>query len=177
MHILWFLTDLLLIGCTLVQAKKIVELRPFGSIDDLNTRLAQGRKKAGPAGISSRLFEDCTSIFEGYAKVDSILEECEDIGVELRNEIATWTTPAPKQASTSSSRNSPLGADVVEDGALTLRTQAVLNAKKPKYYIQTQPSLLNKEVQLKEYQLLGINWLNLLYQKKLSCILADEMGK
>ena len=64
----------------------------------------------------------------------------------------------------------------MEDGALTLRTQAILNSKKPKYYIQTQPSLLNKEVQLKEYQMLGINWLNLLYQKKLSCILADEMG-
>lgn len=176
-YIILLLTPLWFPGCSLVQAQKIVELRPFGSIDDLNTRLAQGRKKAGPAGISSRLFEDCASIFEGYGKVDGILEECEDIGLELRNEIATWTTePSAKKAESSSSRNSPFGADVMEDGALTLRTQAILNSKKPKYYIQTQPSLLNKEVQLKEYQMLGINWLNLLYQKKLSCILADEMG-
>lgn len=159
-----------------MQAQKIVELRPFGSIDDLNTRLSQGRKKPGPAGISSRLFEDCASIFEGYGKVDNILEECEDIGVELRNEIATWTSSPATKASSSGSRNSPLGGDVMEDGALSLRTQAVLNHKKPKYYIQTQPALLDKNVQLKEYQLLGINWLNLLYRKELSCILADEMG-
>ncbi|CAL1706892.1 unnamed protein product [Somion occarium] len=164
-------------GCTLEQANKIIELRPFGSIDDLNTRLAQGRKKPGPAGISSRLFEDCTAIFEGYGKVDSILQECEDIGTELRNEIASWTagSPSAKRSGSNSLRGSPLGSDVMEDGALTLRSQAVL-AKKPKYYISTQPSALESGVQLKEYQLLGINWLNLLYQKKLSCILADEMG-
>ena len=31
-------------------------------------------------------------------------------------------------------------------------------------------------VTLKEYQLLGVNWLNLLYRSNLSSILADEMG-
>ena len=44
-------------------------------------------------------------------------------------------------------------------------------------YLRKQPSLLADTVQLKEYQLLGVNWLNLLYRKDLSCILADEMGK
>ncbi|KAI0070185.1 hypothetical protein K474DRAFT_1670351 [Panus rudis PR-1116 ss-1] len=162
-------------GCTAEQAKKIIELRPFKDIDDLNTKLSQGRKKAGPAGISSRLFEDCAAIFDGYSKVDSILAECEQIGAELRREIASWTAGS-KVASTSSSRNSPAaGSDIMEDGALSLRSQASLRSK-PKYYITTQPALLDSGVQLKEYQMLGINWLNLLYQKKLSCILADEMG-
>ncbi|KAG8933843.1 hypothetical protein FRC03_004948 [Tulasnella sp. 419] len=43
-------------------------------------------------------------------------------------------------------------------------------------YIPTQPALLSNEVQLKDYQLTGINWLNLLHTKHMSCILADEMG-
>jgi SWI/SNF-related matrix-associated actin-dependent regulator 1 of chromatin subfamily A len=43
-------------------------------------------------------------------------------------------------------------------------------------YIKTQPAGLKEGVQLKDYQLLGLNWLNLLYSKGLSCILADDMG-
>jgi SWI/SNF-related matrix-associated actin-dependent regulator 1 of chromatin subfamily A len=39
-----------------------------------------------------------------------------------------------------------------------------------------QPKNMKEGVQLKDYQLAGLNWLNLLYEKNLSCILADEMG-
>ncbi|KAK6306734.1 hypothetical protein J4Q44_G00236590 [Coregonus suidteri] len=40
----------------------------------------------------------------------------------------------------------------------------------------TQPSVLNRKLQLKPYQLIGLKWLLLLHQHKLSGILADEMG-
>lgn len=43
-------------------------------------------------------------------------------------------------------------------------------------YIQTQPSKLSEGTVLKDYQLLGVNWLNMLWEKKIGCILADEMG-
>ncbi|XP_071763311.1 SWI/SNF-related matrix-associated actin-dependent regulator of chromatin subfamily A containing DEAD/H box 1A [Centroberyx gerrardi] len=39
-----------------------------------------------------------------------------------------------------------------------------------------QPSILNSQLQLKPYQLIGLKWLLLLHQHKLSGILADEMG-
>ena len=39
-----------------------------------------------------------------------------------------------------------------------------------------QPQLLNSDLRLKNYQLIGLNWLTLMFQKRLSCILADEMG-
>ncbi|CAL8331164.1 unnamed protein product [Arctogadus glacialis] len=39
-----------------------------------------------------------------------------------------------------------------------------------------QPSILNSQYQLKPYQLIGLKWLLLLHQHKLSGILADEMG-
>ena len=44
-----------------------------------------------------------------------------------------------------------------------------------KDYLYAQPALLKEGIKLKNYQLLGVNWLNLLYRKKISCILADEM--
>jgi SWI/SNF-related matrix-associated actin-dependent regulator 1 of chromatin subfamily A len=44
-------------------------------------------------------------------------------------------------------------------------------------YLYEQPKMLEEGVKLKNYQLLGVNWLKLLYEKNISCILADEMGK
>ncbi|XP_057177872.1 SWI/SNF-related matrix-associated actin-dependent regulator of chromatin subfamily A containing DEAD/H box 1b isoform X3 [Triplophysa rosa] len=40
----------------------------------------------------------------------------------------------------------------------------------------SQPQILTSTLQLKPYQLIGLNWLALLHQNKLSGILADEMG-
>ncbi|KAI0930414.1 hypothetical protein AcV5_007137 [Taiwanofungus camphoratus] len=166
-----------LTGCSIEQANKIIELRPFSSVSDLNVRLGQGRKKAGPSGISPRMFEDCAALFEGYGRVDSILQDCEQIGAELKAEIATWTIGKGKsREGTACSRGSSIPTDIPNDGALSLHSHAVLTDQKPKYYLTSQPSLLSSSVQLKEYQMVGVNWLNLLYRKKLSCILADEMG-
>jgi SWI/SNF-related matrix-associated actin-dependent regulator 1 of chromatin subfamily A len=43
-------------------------------------------------------------------------------------------------------------------------------------FVTEQPKSLADGVVLKDYQLLGVNWLHLLYSKDLSCILADDMG-
>ena len=43
-------------------------------------------------------------------------------------------------------------------------------------FFSEKPKLLAPELELKNYQQVGINWLSLLYKRKLSCILADEMG-
>ncbi|KAF7361843.1 ATP-dependent helicase fft2 [Mycena venus] len=158
-----------LTGCTPEQATAIIALRPFESIEDLETKLKQGKKKAGPAGISPKMFSDCTAIFKGYGSVDSILEDCEQIGNDLRKSIASWTSGNAKEIEGAL-------ADQVEDGALSLRHLELAAGSKPKDYLVSQPELVSDTVQLKEYQLLGVNWLNLLYRENLSCILADEMG-
>lgn len=166
-----------LTGCSVDQAQKIVELRPFETIDDLNKKLGQGRKKAGPAGISPRMFEDCAAIFAGYGAVDNIVKKCEKIAANLRAEIAKWTDSGDvkgKSREGSIPRDSPVVLEA--DGALSLRSQALFTSGKPDYYISRQPDALSADVQLKDYQMIGINWLNLLYIRKLSCILADEMG-
>ncbi|CDO74452.1 hypothetical protein BN946_scf184979.g7 [Trametes cinnabarina] len=166
-----------LTGCSAEQAKKIIELRPFKSVEDLNAKLGQGRKKAGPAGISPRMFEDSAAIFEGYGRVDSILEDCEGIGAELRKEIASWTknkTKGKAKDTEGGSRDSSVSV-TGDEGAISF-THLELPDHKPKYFLTSQPTLLKPGVRLKEYQMIGINWLSLLYQKGLSCILADEMG-
>ncbi|CCF60428.1 hypothetical protein KAFR_0K00730 [Kazachstania africana CBS 2517] len=43
-------------------------------------------------------------------------------------------------------------------------------------FFKGKPRLLSGEIELKDYQQTGINWLNLLYHNQMSCILADDMG-
>jgi len=123
------------------------------------------------------MFEDCTAIFEGYGTVDRILEDCEHIGATLRAAIATWTSEDDLDKGKAKDITNPAALfNETEDGALNLLSLAPPRAQKPKDYLVTQPALLSRDVQLKEYQLLGVNWLQLLYRRHLSCILADEMG-
>ncbi|KAF9529360.1 SNF2 family N-terminal domain-containing protein [Crepidotus variabilis] len=146
-----------LTGCTTDQANLIISLRPFASGDDIRDKLNQGKKKAGPNGISPRMFDECAAMFKEYGSVDNVLEDCERIGADLRSTIASWS---PNQDA--------------DDGAVALLSLG--SVKDKKHYLATQPKLLSTTVTLKEYQLLGVNWLNLLYRSSLSCILADEMG-
>jgi len=152
-----------ILGCSPEQANAIIDLRPFDSPDAARSKLAQGKKKSN--GLTARMFEDCVRMLQGYGTVDSVLEECERIGAKLRKAIASWT-PEEKEE---------LITENVDDGGLSL-VSVNIKHQVPQNYLTTQPVLLAPGVTLKEYQLLGVNWLNLLYSSNYSCILADEMG-
>ena len=167
-----------MVGITGEQAAKIIAARPFEQPEDINAKLGQTKKKSGATGISPRVFEDTVDIMAGYADVDRILEECENIGAKLRSAIAAWTATGSDKGKEVPSReaSTALADDFQDDGALSLRSRASFNPDKKNQFL-SQPSLLSDTVTLKEYQLLGVNWLHLLYNRGLSCILADEMGK
>lgn len=50
------------------------------------------------------------------------------------------------------------------------------NGKQIIKFFRGKPRLLAEDMQLKDYQQMGVNWLNLLYHNGMSCILADDMG-
>jgi SWI/SNF-related matrix-associated actin-dependent regulator of chromatin subfamily A containing DEAD/H box 1 len=113
------------------------------------------------------MFNDCVAIFSGYGSVDSILEDCERIGAQLRTTIASWSGLTDK------GKDKATG----EDGALSLIALQATTNTASKDCLVVQPNILSDEIKLKDYQLSGVSWLRLLYRKKLSCILADEMGQ
>jgi SWI/SNF-related matrix-associated actin-dependent regulator of chromatin subfamily A containing DEAD/H box 1 len=143
-------------------------LRPFPDAADFNSKVSRRNK----TGISSHILTYCTEMFRGYKSVDDVLEGCERVGDQLKEAISKWTHNPVPTASTSQA-STPFDDN---DGALALDALPVGEKDLDADYISTQPSLLADTVQLKEYQLLGVNWLNLLYRRNLSCILADEMG-
>jgi SWI/SNF-related matrix-associated actin-dependent regulator 1 of chromatin subfamily A len=161
-------------GCTPEHADAIVKLRPFTSAEDLEQKLGLRKKKTGIPGLSPRIFEDCVEVYKGYGAVDEILEKCENVGRQLSAEIAAWTGDAKAK---DKGKGKSLDSNIAEDGALSLRAVPTSPSRsEPKGLLTKAPSLLAEGVQLKDYQLLGVSWLNLLKKKELSCILADEMG-
>lgn len=123
------------------------------------------------------MFDDCVEIYEGYGNVDQILKDCERIGKELKKAIDAWTGDGVKGKGKGKEREeaSNVQDDLADDGALNIVSISGLPSTTG--LITKSPSLLAPGVQLKDYQLTGINWLRLLHSKKYSCILADEMGK
>ena len=75
-----------------------------------------------------------------------------------------------------------VGANLIEMSADVLQLSKKQNASSEvkeafEGYLYEQPKLMQEGVELKGYQMLGVNWLKLLYSKQISCILADEMGE
>jgi SNF2-related domain len=166
------------------NVKVFVESRPFGSLeiarvvelppseDDTAPKKGRGRKATKKGrNVGNRIVDGVEEVLAGYSGVDALITECEAIGKRVREKLGKWTSGIaqddgalaltavnPSTPSTATTDPSPAPSD-----------------RDPEYII-AQPAILGNDVALKDYQLIGVNWLNLLYKEGLSCILADEMG-
>ncbi|KAH8920709.1 hypothetical protein BT69DRAFT_1222449 [Atractiella rhizophila] len=135
-------------------------MRPFESVSELETRLRKTK------GIPNSLVDNFRLINSSYRETDRLLETCEKEGEELSRIMAVWTR---------NSRHSEAGHK--EDGLdLTEISNVCQGEGEFKGFLESQPKDLAEGFVLKNYQMLGLNWLNLLYSRRTSCILADEMG-
>lgn len=151
-------------GCTEDMAKAVIKKRPYASLaaiqkvdvpapapepSDQKRRRGATKKSAG-----SKIVDASLSTLRGYEAVDSLIQECAKVGKDVQAGINAW------------------GVDLKSDGELEVTE--VDDARGG--FFKEKPKLLSPDVELKNYQQVGVNWLNLLYNRKLSCILADEMG-
>ncbi len=114
------------------------------------------------------MFDDCVELFRGYGAVDDVLAQCERIGGQLNTIIASWTQDTRKGKERATS-------DVAdESGTLSLVT--VVNERIPKDFLSEQPKTLSKNVQLKGYQLLGVNMGTILASPIMSSLLTPITG-
>jgi hypothetical protein len=173
------------------HVRVFIENRPFGSLEIARTvelppateeegeekKRGRGRRATKKGrNIGNRIVDGAEEVLAGYNGVDDLISECEQIGRRVKERLAKWTAK-----------------DIVEDGALTLTCfshspngvstpstattdPSPAPSERDPDIIEKQPGLLAEDVALKDYQLIGVNWLHLLYKEGLSCILADEMG-
>ncbi|KAF7728852.1 hypothetical protein EC973_005478 [Apophysomyces ossiformis] len=171
-------------GCTPDQAENLINnLRPFAGEEDLRAKLKQTR------GLSEKFINYYMDMQNGYQAVDMIIEEIERLGGNLTQILDVWQGVQRENESAQSSRQGTPASEMDSDapdenvGIHLVKTESDTIDKSSRLYrdamfgfLTTQPDCVNKELTLNNYQLVGVNWLLLLYRKGISGILADEMG-
>ncbi len=179
-------------------AAKMIAQRPFKNLNaarevsDIST--TKSGKKSKKAPIGEKIVQTAVDMWSGYEAVDALVARCEQLGKPLAEEISKWGfdvfgaartgeleivsfdddiesqrdsgigTPSSKAAST----NGEAAEDDIKTASQSRHTRRNKFLK--------QPAMMSDDIKLKDYQLVGLNWLSLLYKHKLSCILADDMG-
>lgn len=186
-------------------ANKILAHRPFRSLgavrkvtDEDPTKAANAKRKSTKKAIGDKVVDKCLDMWTGYEAVDSLVNECENLGKPVAEKMKQWgvdifgvqkegeleitsldasgkpsTTPgnSDSQPTHDSGIGTPESQRSDDDGD---KVKGVMQKNKGKFL--PQPSVMSESIKMKDYQIVGLNWLALLYEQGLSCILADDMG-
>ncbi|XP_075955516.1 SWI/SNF-related matrix-associated actin-dependent regulator of chromatin subfamily A containing DEAD/H box 1A [Anarhichas minor] len=138
--------------------KEMLNFFRDSSIDELSLIAGCSFKKAKKI-VELRPFDGWQSLVDVFIKdnglSDSLLLGCRVVLKERKVVLGLMS-----KCNTISSKMVKQVTEVMERGTRAMK----------------QPGLLNSQLQLKSYQLIGLKWLLLLNEHKLSGILADEMG-
>ncbi|KAM3086637.1 DNA-dependent ATPase fun30 [Clarireedia jacksonii] len=186
-----------LTNTTKANAEAMLAARPFRTLDaarNVSTaKTLKNGKKSTKAPMGDRLVDTALSMFSGYEAVDALVAKCEELSKPLEAEMAKWgfnTFGGRKEGEglelvsfeddAESQRDSGIGSpsstsSVNGEGA---DDDKIVSTKRRKTAVNflKKPELMAESVVLKDYQIVGLNWLNLMYNHDLSCILADDMG-
>ncbi|ENI07570.1 hypothetical protein COCC4DRAFT_163655 [Bipolaris maydis ATCC 48331] len=175
--------------------KKIFKERPFASLDavrKIHVDLApaeKGKKKARKPRITTgaRLVESTEGMWNAYSTIDSVVKQCEALGKPMVAGMARWgidifgasteegmDVTSLDDSDTNSARDSGYHTPKSSTGSDT--ESKIIRKAAGRTKLLKQPSIMNDDIELKDYQVVGLNWLNLLWQTETSGILADDMG-
>ncbi|OOG00177.1 hypothetical protein ASPCADRAFT_139409 [Aspergillus carbonarius ITEM 5010] len=176
-------------------AKHVISFRPFRSLDKVRavpaptkeeTKPKGGRGRKTPKPIGDKIVDKCIDMWVGYEAVDSLVARCEALGRPVAAEMKKWGVDVfgkkegelelvsinPRDTQ-SQSHDSGIGTPASQ------RSEDDSDGPAPgprKGRFISQPGIMREDLKMKDYQIVGINWLSLLFEKDLSCILADDMG-
>lgn len=125
--------------------------------------------------------EDMTSA-QIVAKAHAVIRQCEAVSKNLRKSLLAWQQPST--AASNPAQSSKVKGDVVDCVNLVSIASPEANKHHSVTATITNQALLNNEdiavfcpgLLLNPYQLVGVNWLKLLYENEVNGVLADDMG-
>lgn len=158
-------------------AKFLLDHRPFSSLDAVRevtktTETKSGKKSRGRA-IGDKMVEVCEQMMGGYVAVDDLVEQCKVIGQPIKDALKEWGVASNEGELSITNLDEAHDSGV---GTPASSCDAPTKSRKVKQEFLRQPANMNLNIPLKDYQLVGLNWLDLLWSKRLACILADDMG-
>jgi SWI/SNF-related matrix-associated actin-dependent regulator 1 of chromatin subfamily A len=187
-----------LTNTTKANAEAMVAARPFKNLDAArnvaNPTTLKSGKKSTKAPIGDKIVDTAMDMFSGYEAIDALVAKCEKLGKPLAEEMSRWgfdVYGAAKDGELemtsfdtefSSPRDSGVGSP--SDAAASQNDDAgdddlkLVGSKRKRGHVNflKKPEIMADDCILKDYQVVGLNWLALMYRRELSCILADEMG-
>lgn len=189
-------TDLVeLTSITKEIAEIMLAARPFKTLDAArtveNTKTTKSGKKSARAPVGDRIVDTAMEMFQGYEAIDTLVARCGDLGKPLAEEMAKWgfdvfgasksgelemtSLEDDAESQRDSGIGSPSSAPASTNGDDDVKVAGSTRKRSTVQFLK-KPDLMAEDCVLKDYQVVGLNWLALMYRHKLSCILADEMG-
>ena len=182
------LSDIAMI--TAEVAEIILSQRSFDSLEDIrwisgDVPSENTKKKSTKKPIGGKVVDKCLDMWAGYEAVDKLVKQCEEISKPLKSDMEAWgvdvfgaSTDGELELTSFSRDVSPRDSGIGTPTSLSVSDldDADIRRGGKKRTLFPQPSNMATGITLKDYQIVGINWLSLLFNKKLSCMLADDMG-
>ena len=163
-------------------ATYFVSKRPFRSltaVEKVQSENASSKSKAKPQPIGEKIYDKCNEMMRAYEAVDYLVKKCENIAKPLLQSMNKWgvnvfgekgEVDLPSiEAARRACHDSGIGTPVSDD-------DDNIKGSVGRGGFFGQPISMAEDVKMEEYQVVGVNWLNLLYSSGNSCILADDMG-
>ena len=185
-----------LAGITESIASSFLSHRPFKGLDVARkisgaAKTSTSSKRTSKRPVGDRIVDTCLEMWKGYDAIDGLVRHCETIGKPVAEQIKKWG--ADVYGITNDGELDLINFDprsengTVRDSGIGTPASTIVSAdedenptavgvKKDRNTVFGQPRMLGNDVILKDYQIVGVNWLALLFEEKLSCILADDMG-
>lgn len=168
-----------IIDCKSEDAEFLLSNRPFKSMAQLRKvarEAAPGKRRGGiQRPLGERLVDLVISVEQSFEAVDRIVELCDHYSRDVQREmqaIGVDMSKAAKDDGLNILSFEDVDSRKIDSGTGTPNTGTRI----------TQPSNMSQDRTLKDYQVVGLNWLNIMFnlgkqwERKAGCILADEMG-
>ncbi|KAL8798766.1 MAG: hypothetical protein Q9182_006403 [Xanthomendoza sp. 2 TL-2023] len=186
------LSDIATVTATI--ASTILSYKPFKTLEvirQIHNDSKSSSKRNTKRPIGDKIVDTCLDMWRGYIAVDDLVRKCETLGKPVAEGIKKWgvnvygstydgeldlTSFDQRSDVTASIRDSGIGTPTSATASAEEDGEMALTATRDQNTIFGQPQLMSDNVVLKDYQIVGVNWLSLLFEKGLSCILADDMG-
>lgn len=111
-----------------------------------------------------------------HDEVGQLLHECEQIAAKLRASVTEWSGNSRSSSKSSSGSTSASASPEASDDDQQMSLATITNSSGRRVVTQDDIVGICETLELKPYQVVGVNWLLLLFENKVSGVLADEMG-
>lgn len=182
-------------------ATVLLSQKPFANLKEVRRVSSDfsgaNKKKTTKKPVGERIVEKCLDMWTGYEAVDELVKRCEALGKPVAEEMKKWgvnvfgatkdgeldlvnfdqlNKPESEVSTRDSGIGTPTSTSSTDEDVEGEVKRVNSHAGKSKESFTPQPAIMAEGVVLKDYQVVGVNWLSLLFENKLSCILADDMG-